>query len=256
MVKHTTILSRYSGCTNAGTLFSWHVPFEGTRQYWKTGKTRRLFPDTILRRSYQQDTIAKKSMRWIFWYVDGGPMSVNWWSPIIQADSRKTVWSDSYIANGEPLWDLSGATVALPVQWAPRGYPQYEKEIGWWPTSGEWQTKMHCTWNLLKRQWVFTGHGETFDYLKVLSEIAESIWLSQIRRFSWESRWLAWQFHPWNHRTASAQAIVENCADDAGWTCTYVQSESEITTASRSPKYQSINQINETPCWLFTTEIK
>jgi hypothetical protein len=86
---------------------------------------------------------------------------------------------------------------------------------------------------------VFHWHGETFDLPENSLRLAKSFGCHN-QAFQMGHSVIGLQFHL-ETTEASAQAIIENCADELV-PAPYVQAEGEILTADLQ-KYQNINQL-------------
>jgi len=224
-----------------------HVPFEGlgSIEDWLNKKGYQIRSTQF----YQQDTLPKID-EVDFLVVMGGPMSVN--------DEARYPWLTAekqfirqFIATGKPVLGICLGAQLIASAMGARVYPNNEKEIGWWPIQAVANENASAL-KLAETAMVFHWHGETFDLPEGAERIAESYGCRN-QAFQLGKSVIGLQFHL-ETTEASAQAIVENCADELV-PAPYVQSESEILSAGL-PKYQSINQLMNTVLDYLHTEIK
>lgn len=210
-----------------------HVPFEGL------GSIEAWLKDNgyqISSTQFYQQAVLPEVSNIDFLVVMGGPMSVNdedqyhW----LSAEKR---FIRQMIESGKPVLGICLGAQLIASAMGAKVYPNSEPEIGWWPIQAVANDNA-TSFRFPDMAMVFHWHGETFD----LPEGAERIAMSygcHNQAFQLGRTVIGLQFHL-ETTQASAQAIVENCADELQ-PAPYVQSAGEILSADEQ-KYRNINQ--------------
>lgn len=211
-----------------------HVPFEGlgSIETWfnKNGYQ-------ISSTAFYRQAVLPEISDVDYLVVMGGPMSVNDEAeyPWLKAEKQ---FIRQFIATGKPVLGICLGAQLIASAMGARVTPNNEKEIGWWPIQAVANVNSSL-FTFPEMALVFHWHGETFDLPEGAERIAESYGCRN-QAFQLGKSVIGLQFHL-ETTEVSAQAIVENCADELV-PAPYVQSEGEILSAG-PPKYQSINQL-------------
>jgi GMP synthase-like glutamine amidotransferase len=169
--------------------------------------------------------------------VMGGPMSVNDESEYPWLVQEKA-FVRQVIEAGKPVLGVCLGAQLIASALGGQVFANAEKEIGWFPVAPV-ESDAPDVFRFPEETHVFHWHGETFSLPPGAVQIARSRGCEN-QAFQIGRNVIGLQFHL-ETTPASAQGIVENCADELV-DARYIQTASEILAASEE-RYLQINRL-------------
>jgi len=211
-----------------------HVPFEGlgSIEVWLSHRGARV---TYTRFFESVRLPALTDVDFII--ALGGPMSVNDEEQLPWLREEKRFVAEAIASNKAVLGICLGAQLIASAMGA-RVYPGSAKEIGWFPVFSE--PAVPDTFLFPASTDVFHWHGETFDLPSGAVHLASSA-ACRNQAFQIGAQVIGLQFHL-ETTPSSAEAIINNCANELLPQQRYIQTEPALRAVSVA-RYAGINTL-------------